>query len=53
MILAGGEEAYKVKDLLRSKDFPSFFAPSLPMSAKKMIPTTAFFLSLRNSSLPA
>ncbi len=31
MILAGGEEAYKVKDLLRSKDIPVILRPMLSM----------------------
>jgi len=35
MILAGGEEAYKVKDLLRSKDIPVILRPMLTEPAEE------------------
>ena len=35
MILAGGEEAYKVKDLLRSKDIPVILRPMLSLPVEE------------------
>ena len=38
MILAGGEEAYKVKDLLRSKDIPVILRPMLSLPDEEDAP---------------